>query len=101
MPMRKSRYTEEQIAHALRQAETGTAVTKVCRGIGVSDRPTTGRRSGTGSRDQRDSQAQAARGGEPKARAAGGGSLARQADAAECTAEKLSSLSAGASSFDT
>ena len=37
MPMRKSRYTEEQIAHAPRQAETGTPVTEVCRAMGVSD----------------------------------------------------------------
>ena len=37
MPMRKSHFTEEQIAYALRQAETGTAVTEVCRAMGVSE----------------------------------------------------------------
>jgi Transposase len=30
-------FTEEQIAYALRQAETGTAVTEVCRAMGVSE----------------------------------------------------------------
>jgi putative transposase len=37
MPMRKSRFTEEQIAHAVRQAETGTAVTEVCRAMGIAE----------------------------------------------------------------
>jgi putative transposase len=37
MPMRKSHFTEEQIAYALRQAETGTAVTEVFRAMGVSE----------------------------------------------------------------
>src|SRR5713226_7426173 len=34
MAMRKSCFTEEQIAHVLRQAETGTPATEVCRGDG-------------------------------------------------------------------
>lgn len=33
--MKKSRFTEEQIAYALHQAETGTAVDEVCRKIGI------------------------------------------------------------------
>jgi putative transposase len=37
MPMKKSHFTEEQIAYALRQAETGTAVTEVCLARGVSE----------------------------------------------------------------
>lgn len=35
--MKKSRYTEEQIAFALKQAELGTAVSEVCRKLGVSE----------------------------------------------------------------
>ena len=35
--MKKSKYTEEQIAYALRQAETGTKVSEVCRKIGVAE----------------------------------------------------------------
>ena len=35
--MKKSRFSEEQIAFALRQAETGTPVGDVCRQIGVSE----------------------------------------------------------------
>lgn len=35
--MKKSRFTEEQIAFALRQAETGTRVEEICRKMGISD----------------------------------------------------------------
>lgn len=34
--MKKKRYTDEQIAYALRQAEAGTKVTELCRKMGVS-----------------------------------------------------------------
>lgn len=35
--MRKSKFTQEQIAYALRQAEQGTAVAELCRKMGVSE----------------------------------------------------------------
>ena len=35
--MRKSQYTDQQIAFALRQAEGGTPVPEVCRKMGVSE----------------------------------------------------------------
>lgn len=35
--MKKSRFTEEQIAYALRQAELGTKVVEVCRKMGISE----------------------------------------------------------------
>lgn len=35
--MTKSRYTEEQIAYALKQAETGTPVAEVIRRMGISE----------------------------------------------------------------
>jgi putative transposase len=35
--VKKSRYTDEQIAYALRQAETGTPVAEVIRRMGISE----------------------------------------------------------------
>ncbi len=35
--VKRSRFTQEQIAFALRQAESGTSVGEVCRKIGVSE----------------------------------------------------------------
>lgn len=35
--MKKTHYTEEQIAFALKQAEMGTRVGEVCRKMGVSE----------------------------------------------------------------
>ena len=35
--MKKSRFTEQQIAFALRQAESGTKVFEVCRKMGVAE----------------------------------------------------------------
>ena len=35
--MKKTRYTEEQIAFTLKQAETGTRVEEVCRKMGISE----------------------------------------------------------------
>jgi len=35
--MKKSRYTETQIAYALKQAELGTPVKEVCRKLGITE----------------------------------------------------------------
>lgn len=35
--MKKTKYTEQQIAFALKQAETGTRVGEVCRKMGISE----------------------------------------------------------------
>jgi hypothetical protein len=35
--MKKSRFTEEQITYVLRQADAGTPVSDVCRGMGISE----------------------------------------------------------------
>jgi putative transposase len=43
--MKRKRYSDEQIAFALRQAENGTLVEEVCRKLGVSEATSTGGRS--------------------------------------------------------
>lgn len=35
--MRKTAFTEEQVAHALRQVESGTPVAEVCSKLGISE----------------------------------------------------------------
>jgi putative transposase len=45
--MKKSRYTEEQIAYAMKQAETGTPVAEVIAGWGFRSRRFTAGRSFT------------------------------------------------------
>jgi len=35
--MKRSKFTEEQIAFALRQAETGTRVAEICRKMGICE----------------------------------------------------------------
>ena len=36
-PMKRSKFSEGQVAYALRQAEFGTAVGDVCRQVGISE----------------------------------------------------------------
>ncbi len=66
--MKKSKFTEEQIAFALRQAEAGTRVVEVCRKMGISEqtffrwKKKYGGAGGLGA-----PAAETARGGEPSA----------------------------------
>src|SRR5262245_35803899 len=45
--MKRKRFTEEQIAFALRQAEAGTPLEEACRKMGDSELASTGGRSGS------------------------------------------------------
>ena len=51
--MKKSKFTEEQIAFSLRQAERGTRVAEICRKFGITEQANTaGKRSMVGSVSQ-------------------------------------------------
>jgi putative transposase len=39
LSLKKSKFTEEQIAFALRQAETGIPEAEVCRKMGIAEQP--------------------------------------------------------------
>ena len=53
--MKRSKFSEEQVAYALRQAESGTAVGDVCRQVGISEATGkyTGKRRHTGRAEQK------------------------------------------------
>lgn len=82
--MKKSKFTEEQIAFALRQAESGTRVAEVCRKMDIRADLFPMEEEVRGARRLGASSVQATRGGEPPAQAPGGGPDARQADVAGC-----------------
>ena len=78
--MKKSRFTEEQIAFALKQAETGTPVAEVLRRMGISEQTClTLEEALRWLGDGRVAAAEAARGREPQAQAARRRSEPRQA----------------------
>ena len=89
MAMRKSCFTEEQIAHALRQAETGTPVTAVCRAMGVSEQTYYRWKKSYGGLGVHEIRRLKLLEREPAAQAAGRRSQSRQVDAAGRAAKKL------------
>ena len=69
--MKKSRYTDEQIAFALKQAETGTPVAEVIRRIGIPEQTFYRWKKVWRSRRRRAAAPEAARGREPAAETTG------------------------------
>ena len=69
--MKKSRYTDEQIAFALKQAETGTPVAEVIRRMGVSEQTFYRCEKVRRAWRMRVAACEAARGREPEAEAIG------------------------------
>src|SRR5215472_2771663 len=81
--MKKSRFSEQQIAFVLRQAEEGTPIAEVCRKAGISEASFYAwRQEVRGAAAVRDEAAKAARGGEPAAEEAGRRPVTGQGDAA-------------------
>jgi putative transposase len=81
--MKKSRFSEQQIAFVLRQAEEGTAVAEVCRKAGISEASFYNwRKKYGGLMPSEMKRLKAARGGEPATEEAGCRPVAGQGDAA-------------------
>jgi putative transposase len=70
--MKKSKFTEAQVAAALRECENGTPVGQAPRKFGVSEQTLCVWKEKYGARHRRHSQAATARGGKLEAEAAGG-----------------------------
>ena len=88
--MPKKRMSEEQIAFALRQAESGTPVGEICRRLGVSEALVLPMEEGLCRNGRgRDPAAQTAGRRKHQAEATGGGSQPRQDDAAGCFEKKV------------
>ena len=87
--MRKSRFSEEQIAYTLRQAEAGAPVKELCRKLGISEQTFylwKKKYAGMGVLElKRVKQL----GGKPAVEAGGGGPDARQGDAAGRALKKV------------
>ena len=80
--MKKSRFTEQQIAFVLQQAEAGTSVDEVCRKMGICQATFfRWKKVYGGLMPSEVTQAEATRGGERPAPQAGRRSHARQRDA--------------------
>ncbi len=87
--MKKTRHTDEQIAFALKQAETGTPVAKVIRRMGDLRADVLPLEEGIRrARRRRAAAPEAAGGGEPQAEAAGRGPEPGQAHPAGCAVKK-------------
>ena len=82
MAVKHSRFSEQQIAFILQQAEAGTVVEEVCRKAGISIQTYYRWRKKYGGLMPSEMKRLPARGGEREGEEAGGRPLARQGDAA-------------------
>jgi putative transposase len=80
--MKKSRFSEQQIAFVLRQAEEGTPIAEVCLKAGISEASFCAWRKVYGAAAVRDEAAKAARGGKPASEEVSRRPVAGQRDAA-------------------
>jgi putative transposase len=88
--MKKSKFTEEQITFALKQAETGTTVEEICRKMSISQATFYAWRKKFGGLGVAETApATSALGREPQIQAAGGRSEPGQGDVAGCAVKRV------------